>query len=42
MACRLIGAEPLPELMLTYNRLENWEHIYVKFESKYNTYVALS
>ena len=37
-----VGEVKLPELMLTYNRLENLEHIYVKFESKYNAYVVLS
>ena len=25
MACRLFGAKPLPESMLTYCQLENWE-----------------
>ena len=33
MACRLIGAKPLPAPMLTYCQLDSWEHDSVKFES---------
>ena len=35
MACRLFGAKPLPEPMLTYCELDSWEHISVKFESEF-------
>ena len=35
MACRLSGTNPLSELMLAYCQMEPWEHIFVKFESKY-------
>ena len=35
MACRLFGAKPLPEPMLTYCQLDSWEHISVKFESEF-------
>ena len=37
MACRLFGAKPLPEPMLTYCQLDPWEQTSVKFESKYKT-----
>ena len=32
MACRLLGAKPLPELMLTYCQLDPQEQSSVKFE----------
>ena len=35
MACRLSGAEPLPEPMLVYCQLDSWEQISVKFEMKF-------
>ena len=35
MACRLIGAKPLPEPVLAYCQLDSWEHISVKFESEF-------
>ena len=35
MACRLLGAKPLPEPMLTYCQLDSWVQISVKFESKF-------
>ena len=35
MACRLFGAKPLPELMLTYSQFDPKEQTSVKFESKY-------
>ena len=35
MACRLIGAKPLSEPMLTYYQWDPWEQASVKFESKY-------
>ena len=35
MACRLFGAKPLPEPMLSYCQLDSWEHISVKFESEF-------
>ena len=38
MACRLYGAKPLPEPMLTYSRLDTYKQISVKFESKYKTF----
>ena len=34
MACRLIGAKPLPEPVLAYCHLDSWKHISVKFESE--------
>ena len=34
MACRLLGAKPLPEPVLTGCQLDPWEHISVKFKSK--------
>ena len=35
MACHLFGAKPLPEPMLAYWRLDFWEQISVKLESKF-------
>ena len=35
MACRLIGAKPLPTPMLTYCQLDSWGHYSVKFESEF-------
>ena len=35
MACRLLGAKPLPEPILAYCQLDSWEHISVKFESEF-------
>ena len=35
MACRLLGAKPLPEPMMDYYSLNPWEQISVKRESKY-------
>ena len=35
MACRLFGAKPLPEPMLSYCQLYSWEQISVKLESKF-------
>ena len=35
MACRLVGAKPLPEPLPTYCQLDPWEHTSVKFESKH-------
>ena len=35
IACRLFGAKPLPEPMLTYCQLDSWEQILVKFESEF-------
>ena len=35
MACRLFGANPLPEPMLVYCQLDSWEQISVKFESEF-------
>ena len=37
MACRLSGAEPLHEAMLTYCQLDPWEQNLVKFESKFHS-----
>ena len=31
-ACRLFGAKPLPEPMLTYCQIDSWEQILVKFK----------
>ena len=39
MACRLSGAKPLPESLLTYCQLEPWEQISVKFELKCKIFV---
>ena len=39
MACRLSGAKPLPEPMLTYCQLDPQEQTSVKFESKYKTFI---
>ena len=38
MACRLCGAKPLTEPMLSYCKLDHWEQTSMKFESKYNTF----
>ena len=38
MACRLFGAKPLPEPMLTYCKLDHGEQTLVKFESKYKPF----
>ena len=38
MACRLFGAKPLPEPMLTYCQLDPYEQTSLKFESKYKTF----
>ena len=38
MACRLFGAKPLPEPVLTYCQLDLWQQISVKFELKYKTF----
>ena len=35
MACRLFGAKPLPEPMLTCCQLDSWEQISVKFELEF-------
>ena len=35
IACRLFGAKPLPEPMLTYSQLDSLEQILVKFESEF-------
>ena len=35
--CRLVGAKPLPEPILTYCQLDHWEQNSVNFESKYKT-----
>ena len=34
IACRLFGANPLPEPMLAYCQLDSWEQTSVKFESQ--------
>ena len=34
MACRLHGAKPLPEPVLTYCQLDHWEQLPMKLESK--------
>ena len=31
VACRLVGAKPLPEPMMEYCELDHWEQISVKF-----------
>ena len=38
MACRLFGAKPLPEPMLTYCQLNHWEETSVKSEWKFKTF----
>ena len=35
MACRLLGAKPLPELMLVHCQLDSWEQISVKIELEF-------
>ena len=35
MAWRLVGANPLPELMLANYQLDSWEHISMKFKSEF-------
>ena len=35
MACHLLSAKPLPELILAYCRLDSWKHNLVKFESDF-------
>ena len=35
MGCRLFGAKPLPEPMLTYYQLDSSEQTSLKFEAKY-------
>ena len=35
MACRLFGAKPSPEPVLTHLQLNSWEQISVKFESEF-------
>ena len=35
MACRLFGANPLPEPMLAHCQMDPWEQISVKFESEF-------
>ena len=37
MACRLLGAKPLTEPVLTYCQLDPQEQTSVKFESHYKT-----
>ena len=37
MACRLFGAKPLPEPMLTFCQLDPYEQASMKFESKHKT-----
>ena len=39
MACRLFGAKPLPEPMLTYCQLDHWERLPMEFESKYKFFI---
>ena len=39
MACRLIGAKPLPEPTLTYCQLDPKEQTSVKFESRYGNFI---
>ena len=38
MACRLFGAKPLPEPLLTYCQLDSQEQTSVKFESQNKTF----
>ena len=38
MACRLFGAKPIPEPMLTFCQLDPWEQTSVKCESKYKSF----
>ena len=38
MVCRLSGAKPLPESVLTYCQLDPWERTSMKFESKYKIF----
>ena len=39
MACRLVGAKPLSESLLDYCQLDPYEHISMKFETKYNNFI---
>ena len=38
IACRLFGAKPLPDPMLTCCELHHYEQTFVKFKSKYKTF----
>ena len=42
ITCRLIGAKPLPEPMLTYCQLDPSEQTAMNFESKSKTFQAIS
>ena len=35
MACRLLGAKPLPEAILVYCQFDSWEQVSVKLESEF-------
>ena len=39
MACRLFGAEQLPEPMLAYCQLDSWEQVSVKFERNFIIFI---
>ena len=39
MACRLFGAKPLPEPMLSYCQLDPQEQISVNFDSNYEHFI---
>ena len=42
IACCLVGAKPLSELMLDYSYVDTWEHISVNCESKQNNFIQES
>ena len=39
MACRPLGAKPLPEPVLTCCQLDHWEITSLKFQSTYKTFI---
>ena len=41
MACRLFGAQPLPEPMRVYCQLDSWDQISVKFESEFYHFYSM-
>ena len=42
MVFRLIGAKPLSEPMHESCQLDAWEHISIRFESKYNIFYQIN
>ena len=40
MACHMFSAKPLPEPMMTFNKLDPYEETSLKFQSKYRTFLS--